>query len=240
MKIRRFSEFIFKNHTVSRVCDPAEVNPSAFGRLVFFPRIGVMYNRVRKNANSTTMVALSNLESGVLLDARSAKSSAIQWHHIRTQFMDISRFKRLLIIRDPYARTLSAFREKFSKQMYKDRWGKFELTPRGYLDFLLWLRDGGLNVDSHWDLQIKSIALPLKSYSHVFRFENLDYALFDFLRHCKATISEEFFVESVRNGSRHATGSSGVLNQFYGKESSRIVSELFEKDFLSLGYPFRS
>ncbi len=240
MKIPRVSEFVFKNHTVSSICDPAEINPGALGRLAIFPRIGVMYNRVRKNANSTTMVALNGLENGVLLDSRSSKRSAIQWHHLRTQFMDLSRFKRLLIIRDPYARTLSAFREKFRKQKYKERWREFELSPRGYLDFLLWLQDGGLDADSHWDLQTKSIALPLKSYSHVFRFENLEETLFDFLRQCDATTPEEFFLESVRKGSRHATGSSGALEQFYGEESFRLVSEMFEKDFLSLGYPFRS
>jgi hypothetical protein len=239
MILPSFREFIFKKHAASSFCDPAKINSSALGRLAFFPKIGVMYNRVRKNANSTTMIALSCLENGFVLGEKSAKRNAIRWHHLQTQFMDLSQFKRLLIVRDPYARTLSAFRDKFSKQMYIDRWGKFELSPRGYLDFLLWLRDGGLDKNSHWDLQIKSIAFPLESYSHVFKFENIEYTLFDFLRNCNAAISDESFLQSVKNGSQHATGSSTVINQFYGKESFRLVSELFEKDFLSIGYPFR-
>jgi hypothetical protein len=89
-------------------------------------------------------------------------------------------------------------------------------------------------------LQTKSIAFPLKGYSHVLRFENFGEGLFDFLRQCNTSTSEEFFLESGRKGSRHATGSSAVIEQFYGKESFRLVSEMFEKDFLSMDYPFRS
>lgn len=240
MKLPVVSEFIFKHHTISSICDPSEVNLSALRRLAIFPKTGVLYNRVKKNANSTTMVALSGLEHGVMPDSHSAKRSMIEWHHLRVQFMDLSRFKRLLIIRDPYTRTLSAFREKFRQQKYKDRWREFELSPRGYLDFLLWLKDGALAADAHWDLQMNSIAFPLKGYSHVLRFENLEEALLDFLKQCNTATTEEFFLESGRKGSLHATGSSGVIEQFYGKESFRLVSEMFEKDFLALGYPFRS
>lgn len=240
MKIPFVSEFVFKHHTLSSICHPAEINPGALRRLAIFPKIGVLYNRVKKNANSTTMVALSGLENGVIVAPRSAKKQAAQWHHLQTQCMDLSRFKRLLIIRDPYSRTLSAFREKFRQQQYKERWREFELSPAGYLDFLLWLKDGGLEADGHWDLQMKSIALPLTGYSHVLKFENLEESLFDFMRQCDAAVPDGLFLESEKSGKRHATGSTGAISDFYSKESFRLVSEIFEKDFLSLGYPFTS
>lgn len=240
MKIPLISELVFTHHTVSPICEPAEINTDALRRLAIFPRTGVLYNRVKKNANSTTMVALNALENGVMLNTTAAKKGATQWHHLRVQFMDLSRFKRLLIIRDPYTRTLSAFREKFRQQKYKERWREFELSPRGYLDFLLWLKDGGLDADPHWDLQMKSIAFPLKAYTHVLRFESLKETLFDFLRQCNDATSEDFFIESGRKGSLHATGSSGAVEEFYDQKSFRLVSELFEQDFLFLGYPFQS
>lgn len=235
-----FIEFVFKHHTISSFCHPAEVNSAALRRLAIFPELGVIYNRVKKNANSTTVVALSALENGVLSDSRSAKKNTVRWHQLKTQCMDLNQFKRLLIIRDPYSRTLSAFREKFRQDIYKQRWREFELSPRGYLDFLLWLKDGGLDADAHWDLQSKSIAFPLESYSHVLRFENLEDTLFDFLSQCRTTISEEIFLESKKRGTRHATGSSDAVEEFYGKASLQLVNELFQKDFSFLGYPIRS
>lgn len=240
MKVPLVSEFVFKHHTASSICHPAKINSDALGRLAIFPKIGVLYNRVKKNANSTTVVALSALEDGVLSHTKSAKRGAVQWHHLQTQFMNFDEFKRLLIIRDPYSRTLSAFREKFRQDKYKQRWREFELSPQGFLEFLHWLKDGALSGDAHWDLQMKSIAFPLESYSHVLRFEHLEGTLFEFLKQCSATTSEEIFLESKRRGSQHATGSCGALEQFYGKESLRLVSEMFEKDFSFLDYPFRS
>lgn len=107
------------------------------------------------------------------------------------------------------------------------------LSPRGYLDFLLWLKDGGLDADAHWDLQSKSIAFPLESYSHVLCFENLEDTLFDFLSQCSTTISKKF----SSNPKRGAPGMPPVavmpLRSSMEKQACNWSTNCFKRTFRS-------
>jgi len=68
---------------------------------------------------------------------------------------------------------LSGFLDKHRYNGAKEKYGQFDLTPCWFRGFVTWLEDGGIVRDSHWDLQIKLMLLPLEKYSYVFRFESL-------------------------------------------------------------------
>jgi Sulfotransferase family len=216
------------------------LNLEAFDRVAVFRKSRVAFNRVKKNANSTAVIALTRLENGLLLaSTRTAKQGACRLDAASVVLSDLANFDWLLIVRDPYSRTLSAFLEKFQKESYVKNYGNFELSPDGFCNFLCWLKDGGLDADYHWNLQTAHIFLPLNAYTKIIRFEAFGPEFLRFLQDKDPSVDATFLGEATSVGAAHATRSDEKMNAFYNKESRKLVSELFDADFRILGYPFR-
>jgi Sulfotransferase family len=231
---------IFFNYRLPSLCKIEEVNVEAFDRIAVFRKSKIAFNRLKKNANSTVMIALTRLENGLLLNSTlTAKREASGLDDASVLFADLAHFDWLLIVRDPYSRTLSAFLEKFQKELYIRRYGKFELSSIGFLNFLCWLKDGGMSADFHWNLQTAHIFLPMSFYTRIIRFETFGSEFLRFLQEKDPAIDSDFLSEATSIGAIHATRSDEKVNAFYNTESKKLVSELFEADFRALGYPFK-
>lgn len=219
-----------------------DINAEALGQLAIFPSLRLCYNRLKKNANSTAMIALQSLEIGEFSSVKSAgaKRSALSLGKSTPSIPnDIREYDWLLIVRDPYSRTLSAFLQKFQMPAFREKYGNFDLTREGFADFLLWLKNGGLERNYHWNLQCKHMIFPISNYTKVIRFENFNDEFFRFINAINPAVSSDVWKSLSERGSWHATKSVEKLEHYYSKDSRKIVSELFRQDFLALDYPIK-
>ena len=213
------------------------VNRHAINKMAVFPGLGLCFNRIRKNANSNVVALLWELESGRVEEIRSAKRSAGKIYSLpwRT-LLCIERFGFFVVTRNPYARVLSAFLEKFRREKYVRRYRAFDLTPSGFKEFLSFLASGGLARNTHWDLQVKSLFLPIERYEAVLRFESLQDDLEAYLarRGLSGRMTGERIDYDADAGK--TTGAASRLSDFYDDEAKALVARLYAADFEKLGY----
>lgn len=217
--------------------DPAKINIEAARHVSLFPQLGLGYNRVKKNANSTTISILSELETGQRLDDQSAKRSlrhleSASWPQLR-RGRDLHFF---IITRDPYSRVLSAFLNKFAKDSYQSDFRAFPLDRSGFFDFLKWLADGALTIDPHWDAQHKLIFAPLSAYDSVLRFEEFPDCFIDLLNRRKIPVGRDLVARMGQVNSQTRTKASAKLAEFYTPAAEALVTDLFARDFDLLSY----
>ena len=213
-------------------------------RLAVFPRLGVVYNRIQKNANTTTMLLLDALEVG---RQRSIPDSKGQ-HLLFYKAWALGRFslenaRYMVVARSPYSRALSAFlfKFRFMRHMAIPRYGRaFDITPQGFMDFLLWLRDGGLSRDLHWDLQVSSLALPVDVFTDIIHVERYEAEMRAFLPRTRlgpgAALEAIDFAELRRLGSPHASKPQDKHEDFLTPKARCLVAEIYARDFQAFGY----
>ena len=215
-----------------------EINSSAVKRIAIFPKYRVAFNRIQKNANSTTMLILDCVQNGKISSIERSKDQVNPILKARLRGpIALSDYKLLLVTRSPYSRTLSAFLYKFQIEEFIKKHRDFEKTPSGFIEFLHWLQDGGLDKDAHWDLQTKSMILPFSYYTHVVKVENYDKLMTKFLTEIGASEHVPEIVKISHLGRPHGTDAAKKLEYFYDRKAKKIVSSLYEKDFLELQYP---
>ncbi len=213
------------------------VNPRAHHRITVYPELGVMYNRVKKNANTTVVGLLRELETGQSGHHRLAKKSSKRINDLTYDEAEgIWDYKLFTVIRNPYSRVLSAFLDKFRSGEFRQRYGTFELTPDGFRDFIAWLEDGGLTKDAHWDLQKKLLILPLDRYDHIVRLETFEQDMASLLHDRGITFDAARLLGSHPTDQKKRTSSDSRLRLFYCPNVARRVAELYREDFAALKY----
>lgn len=206
-------------------------------RVAVFPELGLAYNRIKKNANTSTIILLRQLEAGRIEERNDAKWNAKTYFDLSPAELDrIDRLSLFVIIRNPYSRVLSAFLDKFRTERYQRRYGAFPLTQEGFGQFLRWLDQGGMRRDAHWDLQTKLMMLPLSGYDCVIRFETYREDLRALLESHRLAVPDGALEELYPSDKAKKTGSSDKMGQFYTDESAALVRKLFASDFKALGY----
>lgn len=230
-RMRRSINRVLVPRLLAARCPPTALNPAAMRCVAVYPRLRIAYNRIKKNANSTTVVLLRELEAGRVEHERDAKL-----HSLHLEKMPVSLAGRarqwtfFTIVRNPYTRVLSAFFNKFEKEAYRQRYGGFELSAAGFSRFVHWLRDGALTEDPHWDLQVKLLFMPLNAFDTVIRFEDYAEQLNRFLD-SQGVVGSRVPQARPRGDAR--------LAACYTPDVARIVAGLYERDFEALGYPRR-
>lgn len=217
--------------------DGETVNANAIKNVCYIARYNVLYNRVKKNANSNTMV-LWNYILNSRMDAVIKSRSRIT--HIYdlapARLGQLEQYNTLLIKRDPYSRVLSAFLDKFKHAHIREAHGAFELSPQGFRKFIRWVGEGGMSRNSHWDLQVKQILLPAGSFQRVIAFENYGEGMREFLMQIGVPVEKLEIPGLETRGTHHATKADEKLASFYDLETRKMVGDLYAPDFEALGY----
>lgn len=225
--------------------DGRVANKFALRKVVFNTEFGLCYNRIQKNANSTTVILMDSISggnrdakiSGGNRDAKRAKMAAASIGDLgRADISRLHEFSFFVVVRNPYSRVLSAFLDKFSREKYKKRHREFSLDPSGFQEFVRWLDKGGLSKDGHWDLQQKQMCFEANDYDTVISFEDYNTEMRDFLVRSGVPADRISLDDSSAKGAHHKTGASDRLHQFYDADTHGIVQRCFMSDFLSLGY----
>lgn len=212
--------------------------PRAMRRVVVYPELGLAYNRIKKNANTSAVILLRQIQTGAVEGHADAKWNARRVYDLGPgELGALGAMHLFVIVRNPYSRVLSAFMDKFRTADYQQRHGAFPLTPAGFGAFLHWLEAGGLTRDAHWDCQHKLMLLPLSKYDTVIRFESVREDLLGLLRSRGLEPPPEALAELYPSDRSKRTGSSDRLAEFYTPERAAIVARLYARDFAELDYP---
>lgn len=214
-----------------------DLNIRASSHLALYPRLGLAYNRIKKNANSSTVMLLSEFESGRKPDVRLAKTSSL--HMRKATPMQVWRAREyhyFVIVRDPYSRLLSAFLNKFSKAEYRRQFGEFALDREGFRAFVAWLGNGGLDKDPHWDLQKNMLFMPLPNYDSVLRFEEYPQCFANLLVSRGIRLPETFETTLATVNLETRTRARSKMAAFYDDDIAVMARTLFGADFDTLLY----
>lgn len=213
------------------------INIAASRHVSLFPKLNLAFNRVKKNGNSTTMSLLRVMEQGTFVTSTEAKRRSAHLQKANPLLLlKACDFHYFVIVRNPYSRVLSAFLNKFTMRGFVKRYGKHDLTPDGFHQFVRWLADSGLDADAHWDFQQKLILGSLQDFDSVLRFEDFPNCLENLL--CDRGLilpnaTQQLFT-TVNRDTR--TGASKKIEEFYDPDSIQIVQSLYHDDFEFLGY----
>jgi hypothetical protein len=201
---------------------------------------GYLYLRVPKAANSTVVAALleGRPEAGIdpanLADAKGRVTHLgdLGWRDLPA----LRRFFVFTVVRDPYARTLSAYLDKFAaggRQL--DRFGAriagFDAGQVSFRGFCRYLAAGGEAENAHWVRQTRITGLADR-LDFVGRVESLGPDL--------ARILERIGGDPATTPGRagpSATGARDRLGEYYDAETRRIVAQVYRADFQAFGYP---
>jgi hypothetical protein len=218
--------------------------PQAISKLCYFKNIKVVYNRIPKNANTSTVALLYQL------DRRHKTINSISHNKIKKYCSrsaafavtaDTSSYNKMVIIRDPYTRLLSAFLDKFGNKrgQYIDRYGDFSASPNGFSDFVNKLGVIGVASNGHWDLQISQMAYPIADYDYIVKFESLHHDLRKFVNSKNLDSRHIDLKQQPKSDAQKRTGSDELFDEYYNRDLVNIVHELYQEDFSTLGYKKR-
>lgn len=216
-------KYVYFNHPRLKSFDPIVVDRER----------AFLYNKIKKNA---TKYIKDLISSGVKLSEAELERLGGKKHRasklsLRSVPDNLSKYRSLLVLRDPADRCLSAFLDKFSNQKEKySGYEKFELTPQGFERFVSWLPDGGLDQDLHWDLQWNAIVFPMPFYTYVIRFENLNEKLPEVMMdagYSKTLFEEEAIKKKIL---RNKTFASDKRDDWISTELRKRLEKIYEKD----------
>jgi hypothetical protein len=209
-------------------------------RGAFSPTDRLFYNRIPKAANSTISALLDRHSTYERpWGSRGAKGRMLRPAHMsRAQVAALAAGEvfRFIILRDPYARVLSAYQDKMLRNRRQvGRYGAMMGAAPGELpdfrSFCRFLDRGGLWRDAHWAPQSALMLLPLEEYDLVGRVETLDQDIATLLRKIWGIAPEPVAFAGTR------TDAAEAVARAYDDESRAIVARLYRQDFELFGYP---
>ncbi len=214
-----------------------DINVDAVKRITISSDKKIFYNRVKKNANSSLSVIFNYLDNGTVESVIRSRRRLVRLTMMPAEDLEhLGGYRRMIVVRNPFSRTLSAFLDRFRVEKIRRTHGEFSLDPEGFRQFVLWLDRGGLSRNGHWDLQSKEILMPLDRYTDVLRFESLEVSLPQFFEDVGIDVAELHQVGAYEGGRKRETNASERLKRFYDDQSMEIVARLLAPDFETLGY----
>lgn len=212
-----------------------------------------IYSRIPKAANSTVMATIYNAEDGKGVFSRDEMNSLKMGTYPRchslskTDVLSLKEFFIFTVIRNPYTRILSAYRDKirisssFNKygtrpiirkqiQKFLKKDANYEISFSEFLDFLEF--GNGLDQNYHWSPQVSLLAFPINLYSYIGKFETLEKDL--------KLITENIFgsEKPIISWNPHSTqvNIDIVTNPELREVDQQRIRKLYEEDFKTFGY----
>jgi hypothetical protein len=108
-------------------------------------------------------------------------------------------------------------------------------TTSGFTRFVLWLGDGNLHADRHWEPQLQSM-FPLHYYTDVLPQEDLSRELAGLLDRRGVAVPPGLLRRARPEEDAHNQHAERRLKEFYSAAARDVVAELYREDFTRLGY----
>jgi Sulfotransferase family len=205
-----------------------------------------------KVGNSTLRTTFQTLEAGGHLPPGYQRFK--RWTGPLLQPSDVRNFsydltdktiRKFCVVRHPYARLVSCYRNKFEesgpkRRGYRRAMRDLGLSPRqesiSFAEFVYAVADQPHTVmNAHWRVQFFNTFMDLISYDEIIRLEHLDERL--------PSLIEEFYPERANDPSsaviqykRSPKPSELLIDQYFNAELKAIVREAYRLDFQTFGY----
>lgn len=205
-------------------------------RVFISTELRVLFNGIGKAGHSSVVASLARLQLGRDAPINEAKSRLFKVPSAlgAEDVAGLDTYFKFTFVRNPYTRTLSAFLDKVARgKVVPPRLAKrLGTRPPRFLDFCLYLDDGGLNDDVHWAPQTSMMVLPIDLFDLIGRLESFDQDL--------AVVMTRLGLGAQNPVGRHdphRTDANKSRDSYYCDRSREIVSRLMADDFRLLGYP---
>jgi len=171
------------------------------------------------------------LEHGQQMPALQAKDLSLHLADMGVRgVFALKKAKRVVIVRDPFSRTLSAFLDKFRSPFFQRDFGPFDLSPEGFSAFLEYLENGGLR-NSHWSPQTDRLLLAVEHYDAVIPFSAFPDQFLDVLHRWVPKVKDtwkDFAPTEI--GGPPRTDAGAKVAAFYDMEDIERVERIYRKD----------
>lgn len=188
--------------------------------------LGFFCNRIPKAANSTVVTNLARLKCGLDVPSKQAKKLFDTPAQLtRVQLGTFETLFKFTVVRNPYARTLSAYLDKVAREAPPQ-------DPKaGFAAFLESLANGELHSNTHWAPQHSLMLIPVSHFDFIGKVEALDEAW----RTIQSRIRPDLPL-AMTSTLGNQTGANDKLRQYYDAPQVRLVQRLYAEDFSTFGY----
>jgi hypothetical protein len=193
---------------------------------------------VEKSGCSTIARALGSLEAGRLIDFAAYKELHMFPLEVKERYQNLlsPAIFKFTCARNPFSRALSAYLDKImgdeiERAPYRADLGFSNDEAVSFLDFLTKLKEKGLSVASHFNVQCNVMMCPYVHYNMIVKLENFD---------------QDFQIVMNRLGisgepknykwAPHATSAKSKLSEYYTQKCVDLVVEIYNRDFQFLNY----
>ena len=206
-------------------------------RVFISHELRVLFNGIGKAGHSSVILNLTRAQYGEDLEIGTAKKHAFAKPSSLSQ-EEVERldgYFKFTMVRNPYTRTLSAYLDKVvrgkvvPKPLARSTGGR---AP-SFLDFCLYLEDGGLNDALHWAPQTAQMVIPVPDFDKIARLENFNEDFESVLK--QIGLGERFAASAIGKYDAHKTESDRKREHYYCSRSREIVTRLMADDFRLLG-----
>ena len=215
------------------------------------PGTRIAYNRIKKSGNSSILLYLK--------DALDKKNKWSKGEHSEQkkkaldcfltpfdlnakEITNLNNYIFFTIMRNPYARCLSAFLQKVAgnKDGYHNIPGYGRRNIAGFESFISFLENGGLYHNKHWWPQVDLLFLPPEQYSFIGKLEQLDTSLRSIFSLREVAIPDPLSMKEPHpSESEHlgkVTRATEKMATYYNNELYGRVYKLYCRDFELGGY----
>lgn len=175
---------------------------------------------------------------------QSPLNSLANTNRLLTDYLADKQFFKFCFVRNPFTRILSAYLDK----LVTNQWEKNLRAPQlgfdsqadiTFLDFLRRIRDQEpAEMDIHWCPQVLLTGMEYIDYDFIGRFERLydDFqgVLDKLSRITPAGLQRSLF--TIQEGKFYKTAAADKLKDYYDEEATRILTEIYARDFELLSY----
>jgi hypothetical protein len=207
-------------------------------RGLYLPAEKVFYNRIPKAANSTMVKLILTLadlgEGDGHRNYKRILPSHVRMPRSEVQALASGIYTRFTVVRNPYDRVLSAYKDKILRRRrqfsrFAPALGASDGKIPSFETFCRFIDGGGLYRDAHWAPQSDLLLLPREDYDVIGRVESLSVdieRIFTALgKPTPSAIPRANRTEHTKTGRSH-----------YTEESLDIVRRLYKRDFELFGY----
>ncbi len=207
-----------------------------------FPRLGVIFNRVKKSGNTSVVAFLSDLEGSAGQSVHDLKREHRLTELTLAQTLALGRFHTIVVVRNPYTRAISGYLDKIasgSNPRYSAVQGFGSASPEGLETFLGRLSETRFLRDRHFYPQTRLLFQGIDEYSCVAKLETIVPDMTRFLRQIgqdpalAQSLSKPHSLEQKQAGKITLSAKKKSL---LTDRSREIIRNLYAQDFADLGY----
>jgi hypothetical protein len=201
---------------------PEHAKLAVLSRCFYFPKQGMYYARIPKNANSTIAKTLAS-HAGLRLQDDEGRLAKNIFHRLPTA-EEFHAATKVVFLRDPVLRVMSGWKDKAFDHRFlrRNKFAGDEVTPPSFLQFLQALEENHFYENPHFLPQVDLIPGDLSQY-RIYVIEDLETGL--------RTICEEVFghYDGLTEKRMGRTGAKSHVNQISDEERA-LIGRLYGDD----------